>query len=107
MVFHEREMEGKMKIDNYGGISSYNKISSDKAVRKTANEETAASKKSTTDRVEIGVRTSADQASAQIKENILRSEKQRISNERLESIKSKIKQNEYRIDTDEIVKSIM
>jgi anti-sigma28 factor (negative regulator of flagellin synthesis) len=101
------KMEVYMKIDNFGGISNYNNISSDRAVKKPAKEETALSQKNTTDRVEIGVRTSTEDARTQIKENIIRSEKQKISSERLEAIRNKIRQNEYRVDTDEIVKSII
>lgn len=104
---HERKVEVKVKIDNYGGISSLNNISSDKTLRKPAKDETPVSSKGTTDRVEIGVRTSAEEASAQIKENILRAESQKTSNEKLEAIKNRIKQNKYHVDTEEIIKSII
>ena len=93
-----------MKIDNMGNISNYNNISSDKTAKKPVKEEKTAG---STDRVEIGVRTSVEEASAQIKDNIIKSEKQKISSERLDAIKNKIKNNEYHIDTEEIVKSII
>lgn len=99
--------EVKMKIDNYGSISSYNNISSEKAVKRTAKDETVAVTKGTTDRVEIGVRPTPNEASAQIKESILRTEKKKTSSEKLEALKNKIKNNEYHVDTDEIVKSMI
>ncbi len=96
-----------MKIDNYGGISSLSNISSDKTARRPVKDDAAASSKSATDRVEIGVKTSAEEAGAQIKEDILRVENQKTSSERLEAIKNRIKQNEYHVNTEEIVKSII
>jgi len=93
-----------MKIDNLGNISNYSNISSERAVKKNVNEEKTAN---STDRVEIGLRTTTEEASAQIKDNIIKAEKQKISSERLDAIKNKIRNNEYHVDTEEIVKSII
>ncbi len=92
-----------MKIDNINNIPNYNSIPSDKAVKKTVAEEKASYN---TDRVEIGIRMTAEDENLSIKDSILRSEKQGISPERLEALKQKISQNQYYVSTEEIVKSI-
>ncbi len=92
-----------MKIDNVNNITNFNSIASDKAVKKsTAEEKTPC----TTDRVEIGIGMTKEEENLGIKDMILRSEKQGISPERLEALKKKISQNEYHVNTEDIVKSI-
>jgi Anti-sigma-28 factor, FlgM. len=93
-----------MKIDNINNISNYSAVSSDKTAKRPTVKE---GKAPSSDRVEIGARPSAEDAGLKIRDNILKTEKQSISSERLEAIKNRVSLGEYRVDTKDIVKSIM
>jgi anti-sigma28 factor (negative regulator of flagellin synthesis) len=93
-----------MKIDNINNITSYNSIPSDKTVKKNNAEEKAAY---SSDRVEIGTRTTVVKEYLNVKDRIIQAEKQGASQERLDALKKKISQNEYQVDTEDIAKSIL
>lgn len=94
----------KMKIDNINNIPNYNAITADKTVKKSANGEVIPY---SADKVDIGTRTSVEDAASSIKDNILNVEKKGASSEKLEALKKKISQGEYKVDTKDIVKSIL
>lgn len=92
-----------MRIDKVNQIFSYNSVQSDKGTKKAADEKQTYS----ADRVEVGGKPAFEQIKSSMKDNIVKSKRQQISAEKLESIKQKISENRYFIDTDDIVKSML
>ena len=85
-------------------ITSYSSISKDNLIKKQSVSRTG---KYSTDRVDVASKPSIDQIEGKIKDNVLKSQNQQTSLEKLESIKDKISRNEYSVSTDDIVKSIL
>lgn len=92
-----------MKINHVGSVSSYNSVTPEKTVKISDNE----SKPCSADRVEISIKPTVNDVETKIKENILRADKQKITQDKLEALKQKISQNNYYVDTADIVKSIL
>jgi len=93
-----------MRINNADHINSYSSISKDNETKKLSVSETC---KYSTDRVEVASKPSIDQIEVKIKDNILKTQNQKTSVEKLEAIKDRISRNEYSVNTDDIIKSIL
>ncbi|MDD4699520.1 MAG: hypothetical protein PHV07_04575 [Oscillospiraceae bacterium] len=93
-----------MRINNADHINSYSSISKDNETKKLSGSETC---KYSTDRVEVASKPSIDQIEVKIKDNILKTQNQKTSAEKLEAIKDRISRNEYSVNTDDIIKSIL
>ena len=92
-----------MRIDKVNQIFPHNSPLGDKGTKKSAGEKQTYS----ADRVEVGGKSAFDLIKSSMKDNIVKSKRQQISAEKLESIKQKISENRYFIDTDDIVKSML
>ena len=93
-----------MRINNVDHITSYSSISKDNELKKQPASETG---KYSTDRVEVASKPSVSQMEGKIKDNILKSQNQRTSSEKLDAIRDRISRNEYSVSTDDIIKSIL
>lgn len=88
-----------MRIGKLNPVNSYKSASNDKNIKMTAGE------KRTCDRVEVSCKPADIQISAN--KIIKKLAKRQTDPQKLESIRQRIKQNSYFVDTDEIVNSML